>query len=204
MVLASVAIVDAICRGEQQLVAQLRCRYDGLAIQVRLLEDKLAVIDHRVAEVGRQINQAVGKGHVVDTLAHRHHNILDFGHVHDRSVRLDDVYVGIAIDHDQVILFAVVVNLLDDHVAQAVHEAQRFVFIGLLVQAEEVALNHVNRMRMSFVIIDDTRGAASQVIHPVLGLGHRKHLRADKRGVKAPITDSRLGRRGNGHQNKGQ
>ena len=137
-----------------------------------LLDDKLVVIDHHIAKIGGQINHTRRKGHIVDGLAQCHHGILDFGHVHDRAIRFDDINIGIGVHHDEVILVAVVVNLLNDHIGQVIDNAQRLVFIGLLVESEQITRR--------------------EVVNPVLSIGHSSHVPAKCR-VELPVTNGILG-----------
>ena len=86
MVLVGKTIIEFVGSGQQQVVTHLSHRYHGFAIQMRLLDDKLTILYHCIAEVGGKINQPGAKGHVIDFLARSHHSILDLGHIHHFAV----------------------------------------------------------------------------------------------------------------------
>ena len=172
MILVGTSAIEVVLRGKQQHVAHLGNTGERLVIQVRFLDDKLAVVDGDITEVGGYIDQTWCEGHIVDGLAGGQHGILDFGHVDDAAVALDDIDIGVGVDDDQIILVAVVVDLGNHHVAQVVDATQGLVLLRVFVQPEQVG--------------------PRQIIDPLVTLGYRADFVADERGVYVPIPDSML------------
>ena len=105
---------------------------------MRFLHNHLAVVDNHIAEVSSQIHQPGSEGHVVDGTARGEYRVFDFRHIHHRAVAADDVDIGVAVHHNNIILGAIVIDVGNAHVAQVVDLAQRLVLASGLVQAEQM------------------------------------------------------------------
>ncbi len=167
------AIVESTVVATKQQCATHHChRLHRQVVDARLLHLIFCVVEHQIAKRRGKVGSLLRERHIVDCLVRREDCILDVGDVDHFAIAVNHINVAVVIHHHKIFLVAVVVYLLDEHIAQVVTLVECLVLLRFLVVAEEVV--------------------AHQIIHFVASVDNVLHILARKCGMDFPVAHTIL------------